>query len=140
MPCSHERPASPHGLRCTSRTTARCRRFDFFALEQLLTGGLCLRVPAPGLEMDEHLVVGLAANIRLGNQVNAVHCTQVQLLNHLIDVLASCALEHARDANAGFAGFGVGLGLGLSLFLFDLFLFFVLENVRRIGENLGRIV
>ena len=62
----------------------------------------------PHLEMDEHLVVALAACVGLGNHVNAVDCSQVELFNHVVNVLARRALEHARNADAGLIRLGFG--------------------------------
>ena len=100
------------------------------------------RVPIPLLEVDEHFVVGLAVDVDLGNHVNAIHCTQIHTLNHIVQLFAGYALEHARDADAGLAGFGfldllllVLLLLFLVLWLFLVLLFLLSENVRRIGEN-----
>ena len=89
---------------------------DFLAGKQLVACGLGHRVLVPHLEMNEHFVVGLAAIVGLGNHVNAVHCTDVQLLNDVIYVFAGRAFagrafagrafagrtfEHARNADAG---------------------------------------
>jgi len=74
---------------------------DLFALEQLVAGGLCHRVLVPLLEVNEHLVVGLAALVGLGNHVNAIHCADVQLLKDGEQLPAGRALEHARNADAG---------------------------------------
>jgi len=87
--------------------------------------------------------------VDLGNHVNAIHCTQIQLLKNAGDSIARYALEHARDADAGLAGLGflwllMRLLLFLDLLLLLLLLLLVLlllvlwllsENVRRIGEN-----
>ena len=114
------------------------------------------RVPIPLFEVNKHFVVGLAADVDLGNHVNAIHCTQIHTLNHIVQLFAGYALEHARDADAGLAGFGfldllllVLLLLFLVLWLLVLWLlvlwllvlwllvllFLLSENVRRIGEN-----
>jgi len=74
---------------------------DLFALEQLLTGGLRQWVLVPLLEVNEDLVVGLAAIVGLGNHVNAIHSADVKLLNDAEQILAGRALEHARNADAG---------------------------------------
>ena len=75
---------------------------DLFALEQLGAGGVGgWIVLVPGLEMDEHLVVGLAALVGLGNHVNSLHCAEIQSLNHGAQIIAGRALEHARNADAG---------------------------------------
>ncbi len=86
----------------------------------------------PLLEVDEHFVVGLAAGVDLGNHVNAIHCTQIQLLKYAGDSIARYALEHTRDADAGLAGLGF---LWLLLLVLLLLLWLLSENVRRIGEN-----
>ena len=58
-------------------------------------------VLVPLLEVNEDLVVGLAAIVGLGNHVNAIHCADVKLLNDAEQILAGRALEHARNADAG---------------------------------------
>lgn len=95
------------------------------------------RVYIPLLEVDEHFVVGLAAGVDLGNHVNAIHCTQIQLLKYAGDSIARYALEHTRDADAGLAWIGfLWLLMWLLLLLVLLLLLWLLsENVRRIGEN-----
>ena len=75
--------------------------FDLFALEQLVAGGLRLWVLVPLLEVNEDLVVGLAAIVGLGNHVNAIHSADVQLLKDDEQILAGRVLEHARNADAG---------------------------------------
>ena len=106
---------------------------DLFALQQLVTCSLCSGILlVPHLEVNEHLVVALAALVGLGNHVNAFHCTQIQLLNHIIDVLARRALEHARNADAGFVGFGFLILLFLYFLVLHLFL---AENVGRVGKD-----
>ena len=92
---------------------------DLFSRKQFFTRGLGRLGLRPHLEMNEHLVVRLAAIVGLGNHVNAIHCTQVQLFNHGADVFARRVLEYARDADARFAGFW----------------FFFIENVGRVGEK-----
>ncbi len=66
-------------------------------------------------------------DVDLGNHVNAVNCAQIQTLNHIVQLFAGYALEHARNADAGLLDFLdlwlAGLGLGL-LFL-DLWLLFL---------------
>ena len=74
---------------------------DLFAGKQFVAGGLSHRGIVPHLEVNEHLVVGLAALVGLGNHVNAVHCANVQLLKNGEQIFAGRALEHARNADAG---------------------------------------
>ena len=82
--------------------------FDFFASQQLGARCLCdFALLVPHLEMDEHLVVVLAAGVDLGNHVDAVHCSQVETLDHVVNLFARRALEYTRDANAGFVGLGL---------------------------------
>ena len=75
---------------------------DLFPLEQLLAGSLggCIGL-VPLLEMNEHLVVGLAAIVGLWNHVNSLHCAEIQSFNHGVQILAGRALEHTRNADAG---------------------------------------
>ena len=75
---------------------------DFLSGKQLVAGGFGHRVlDVPHLEVNEHLVVGLPALVGLGNHVNSFHGADVQLLHDVKQILARCALEHARDADAG---------------------------------------
>ena len=61
-------------------------------------------------------------DVDLGNHVNAIHCTQIQTLNHIVQIFAGYALEHARDADAGLAGLGFLLFLDWLLLFLDLWL------------------
>ena len=74
---------------------------DLFASKQLVAGCLGHLVIVPHLEVNEHLVLGVAAIIGLGNHVNAVHCADVQLLKDGEQIFAGRVLEHAWNAEAG---------------------------------------
>ena len=119
---------------------------DLFALKQLGAGGQGHRVlVVPLLEMNEDLVVGLAAIVGLGNHVNSLHCAEIQSFNHAVQILAGRALEHARNADAGLVDPNMRLLIWLLLIWLLLFLFLLrllflflifAENVGRIGEKL----
>jgi hypothetical protein len=72
--------------------------------------------------VNKHFVGGFAVDVDLGNHVNAVNCAQIQTLNHIVQIFAGYALEHARDADAGLAGFGFLLFLDWLLLFLDLWL------------------